>query len=35
MPTNRIYLYLTHMSDACLEQKFFKEAFDANWVTVG
>lgn len=29
---NRIYLCLAHMSDAGLEQKFIKEAFDTNWV---
>ena len=28
----RIYLCLAHMSDAGLEQKFIKEAFDTNWV---
>ena len=29
---NRIYLCLAHMSDAGLEQKYIKEAFDTNWV---
>ena len=28
----RIYLYLAHMSDEGLEQKYIKEAFDTNWV---
>ena len=28
----RIYLCLAHMSEACLEQKYIKEAFDTNWV---
>lgn len=28
----RIYLCLAHMSDAGLEQKYVKEAFDTNWV---
>ena len=28
----RIYLCLAHMSDAGLEQKCIKEAFDTNWV---
>ena len=28
----RIYLCLAHMSEAGLEQKFIKEAFDTNWV---
>lgn len=34
MDTNhkRIYLCLAHMSEACLEQKYIKEAFDTNWV---
>ena len=32
MPTNRIYLCLAHMSEAGLEQKYIKEAFDTNWV---
>ncbi|MCR4815860.1 MAG: DegT/DnrJ/EryC1/StrS family aminotransferase [Bacteroidales bacterium] len=32
MPNNRIYLCLAHMSEAGLEQKFIKEAFDTNWV---
>lgn len=32
MPTNRIYLCLAHMSEAGLEQKFIKEAFDTNWI---
>ena len=32
MPKNRIYLCLAHMSDAGLEQKYIKEAFDTNWV---
>ena len=30
--TNRIYLCLAHMSEAGMEQKFIKEAFDTNWV---
>ncbi len=30
--TNRIYLCLAHMSEAGLEQKYIKEAFDTNWV---
>ncbi len=30
--TKRIYLCLAHMSDAGLEQKYIKEAFDTNWV---
>ena len=28
----RIFLCLAHMSEAGLEQKFIKEAFDTNWV---
>ena len=28
----RIYLCLAHMSEADLEQKYIKEAFDTNWV---
>ena len=28
----RIYLCLAHMSEAGLEQKYIKEAFDTNWV---
>ncbi|MBP5693776.1 MAG: aminotransferase class I/II-fold pyridoxal phosphate-dependent enzyme [Bacteroidales bacterium] len=28
----RIYLCLAHMSEAGLEQKYLKEAFDTNWV---
>ena len=32
MPNNRIYLCLAHMSEAGLEQKYIKEAFDTNWV---
>ena len=31
-PTKRIYLCLAHMSEAGLEQKYIKEAFDTNWV---
>ena len=27
-----IYLCLAHMSEAGLEQKYVKEAFDTNWV---
>ena len=27
-----IYLCLAHMSEACWEQKYVKEAFDTNWV---
>lgn len=27
----RIYLCITHMSEAGLEQKYDKEAFDNNW----
>ena len=30
--SKRIYLCLAHMSDAGLEQKYIKEAFDTNWV---
>ena len=30
--SNRIYLCLAHMSEAGLEQKYIKEAFDTNWV---
>ena len=29
---NRIYLCLAHMSEAGLEQKYIREAFDSNWV---
>jgi len=29
---NTIYLCLAHMSEAGLEQKYIKEAFDTNWV---
>lgn len=29
---DRIYLCLAHMSEAGLEQKYIKEAFDTNWV---
>lgn len=29
---NKIYLCLAHMSEAGLEQKYIKEAFDTNWV---
>ena len=32
MNNKRIYLCLAHMSDAGLEQKYIKEAFDTNWV---
>lgn len=32
MPRKRIYLCLAHMSEAGLEQKYIKEAFDTNWV---
>ena len=32
MPKNRIYLCLAHMSEAGLEQKYIKEAFDTKWV---
>ncbi len=32
MSRNRIYLCLAHMSEAGLEQKYVKEAFDTNWV---
>ena len=32
MPNKRIYLCLAHMSEAGLEQKYIKEAFDTNWV---
>lgn len=28
----RIYLCLAHMSEAGLEQKYIKEAFDTNWM---
>jgi hypothetical protein len=30
----RIYLCLAHMSEAGMEQKYIKEAFDTNWVVV-
>ena len=30
--SKRIYLCLAHMSEAGLEQKYIKEAFDTNWV---
>ena len=30
--SNRIYLCLAHMSEAGMEQKYVKEAFDTNWV---
>ena len=29
---NRIYLCLAHLSEAGIEQKYIKEAFDTNWV---
>ena len=32
MSNNRIWLCLTHMSDAGEEMKFIKEVFDTNWV---
>ena len=32
MCQKRIYLCLAHMSEAEIEQKFIKEAFDTNWV---
>ena len=32
MSRHRIYLCLAHMSEAGLEQKYIKEAFDTNWV---
>lgn len=32
MENKRIYLCLAHMSEAGLEQKYIKEAFDTNWV---
>ena len=32
MVKKRIYLCLAHMSEAGLEQKYIKEAFDTNWV---
>ncbi len=32
MERKRIYLCLAHMSEANLEQKYIKEAFDTNWV---
>ena len=32
MAKKRIYLCLAHMSEAGLEQKYIKEAFDTNWV---
>ena len=32
MARKRIYLCLAHMSEAGLEQKYIKEAFDTNWV---
>ena len=30
MPTKRIYLCFTHMSEVGLEQKYNKEAFDTS-----
>lgn len=30
--SDRIYLCLAHMSDAGMEQKYVREAFDTNWV---
>ncbi len=32
MERKRIYLCLAHMSEAGLEQKYIKDAFDSNWV---
>ena len=32
MERKRIYLCLAHMSEAGIEQKYIKEAFDTNWV---
>ena len=32
MERKRIYLCLAHMSEAGMEQKYIKEAFDTNWV---
>ena len=32
MADKRIYLCLAHMSEAGIEQKYIKEAFDTNWV---
>jgi len=32
MANKRIYLCLAHMSEAGIEQKYIKEAFDTNWV---
>lgn len=32
MANKKIYLCLAHMSEAGLEQKYIKEAFDTNWV---
>ncbi len=32
MSQKRIYLCLAHMSEAGMEQKYVKEAFDTNWV---
>ena len=32
MAKDRIYLCLAHMSEAGIEQKYIKEAFDTNWV---
>ena len=32
MERKTIYLCLAHMSEAGLEQKYVKEAFDTNWV---
>ena len=32
MERKRIYLCLAHMSEAGLEQKYIKEAFDMNWL---
>lgn len=31
MTTNRIYLCLSHMSEAGYEQKYIQKAFDTNW----
>ena len=32
MERKTIYLCLAHMSEAGVEQKYVKEAFDTNWV---
>ena len=32
MSQKRIYLCLAHMSEAGMEQKYVKDAFETNWV---